>query len=136
MSGHTIILHGDSQRRFAHELIDKAPKDYVLRITEPKRTNPQNDKMWAMLGEVAAQNPEGRMHREKRRPYTDDEWKCIFLKTLGHDVEMLEDLDGNPFPIAMRSSRMSVRQISDMIEFMYWYGARHGVQWSEPEEKD
>lgn len=124
MSGQTIILHGDSQRRFAKGLIDAAPRDAVVNIREATRTLEQNDKMWAMLSDVSRAKPEGRRH-------TADVWKALFMHACGHAVQFEIGLDGQPFPTGFRSSRLTKSQMSDLIEFMYAYGAEHGVAWSD-----
>jgi hypothetical protein len=82
--------------------------------------------MWAMLSDVAMAKPEGRMA-------TPDVWKELFMHALDHAARFEMGLDGQPFPCGFRSSRLSKQQMSDLIEFIAEYGARHGVQWTEPE---
>jgi hypothetical protein len=121
----TVILRGDVQRQFAKRLIDKAPADAVVRISEAKRSNAQNDKMWAMLADISRAKPEGRC-------WTDETWKCAFMHCLGHQVKFCEGLDGSgPFPLGFRSSRLTVRQMADLITTIQEYGDRHGVRWSD-----
>ena len=60
-------------------------------------------------------------------------WKAAFMHSLGHQCRFAEGLDGTgPFPIGFRTSRLTVRQMADLITVIYEYGDRHGVQWSEP----
>lgn len=121
----TVILRGDVQRAFAKKLIDKAPANAVVRVKEAKRSDAQNDKMWAMLADVSRSKPEGRQ-------WTDETWKCAFMHSLGHQVKFAEGLDGSgPFPLGFRSSRLTVRQMADLITYMQEYGDRHGVRWSD-----
>lgn len=125
MAGQTVILRGDPQRRFAKGLIDAAPTDAVVTVREATRNNDQNAKMWAMLSDVARAKPEG-------RHWTTDTWKAAFLHSLGHQCQFAEGLDGSgPFPVGFRSSRLTVRQMADLITVITEYGDRHGVQWSE-----
>jgi hypothetical protein len=121
---HLIILRGDSQRQLAKFLIDKAPADYVVRIGEPRRTGEQNDKMWAMLSDVSRSKPDGRMA-------TPEVWKCLFMHALGHATRFEFGLDGQPFPIGFQSSRLSKREMMDLITFIQEYGDRHNVQWHD-----
>lgn len=124
--GQTVILRGPSQRSFAKQLIERAPTDAVVTIREATRTNDQNAKMWAMLSDVSRAKPEG-------RKWTPETWKAAFMHALGHQVQFCEGLDGTgPFPLGFRSSRLTVRQMIDLIECIYEYGSRHRVQWSEP----
>ena len=123
---HTVILRSRMQRDFAHHLIEKAPEDYVVTLAPPKRTTDQNAKMWAMLTDISRARPEGRI-------MTPDLWKAVFMNACGHEVQFINGLDGGtPFPVGFRSSKMSKAQMADLITFIYEYGDRHGVVWSEP----
>lgn len=122
----TVILRGDKQRQLAKQLIDKAPTDAVVRISEPTRNLDQNARMWAMLSDVARAKPEG-------RHWTPETWKCAFMHSLGHQVKFCEGLDGSgPFPLGFQSSRLSVKQMADLITVIEEYGSRHGVVWTDP----
>lgn len=120
----TVILRGAMQREFAKLLIDKAPADAVVKISEAKRTDDQNAKMWAMLSDISRAKPEGRSH-------IPEVWKCIFMAALGHETIFETGLDNRPFPIGFRTSKLTKAQMSDLIEFIYAYGAQHNVKWSE-----
>lgn len=124
MSGQTIILRGASQRLFAKSLIDAAPPDAVVVIRSATRTTDQNAKLWAMLSDVSRAMPQGRRH-------TTEVWKCLFMQACGHDVQFEVGLNDKPFPVGFSSSRMTKTQMSDLIEFVYAYGAAHGVEWSD-----
>lgn len=120
-----IWLVGKSQREYALSALQQAPDNAVVSITKPTRTVPQNQKMWAMLRDVSEAKPEG-------RNYTPDTWKAAFMQSLGHQCQFAEGLDGSgPFPVGFRSSHLNVAQMRDLIEVMYEYGTRHGVQWRE-----
>lgn len=46
-------------------------------------------------------------------------------------------LDGRGVvPVGFRSSRLTKEQMSDLMEMISEYGARHGVEWSEPQQQD
>jgi len=126
MTNQAIILRASPQRQLARMLIDDAPDGYVVTIRPPKRSLDQNARLWAMLADISRAEPEGHKH-------TAEDWKCLFMHACGWEVQFLEGLDGKPFPSGFRSSRMTVRQMADLIEFIYAYGSGHGVQWSEPE---
>lgn len=120
-----IRLVGPSQRDYARRSLDAAPKDSLVSITAPNRSREQNDKMWAMLRDVARCKPRG-------DHYTPDTWKALFMHLLGHQVQFAAGLDGNgPIPVGFRSSHLSVAQMSDLIELIYEWGTRHGVVWNE-----
>lgn len=120
----TVIIRGKSQREFAHSLVEAAPINATVRVSAAKRTIPQNDRMWAMISDVSRAKPEGRCH-------APEVWKCLFMNACGHKVRFELGLDGEPFPIGFRSSHLTVEQMTDLIEFIYWYGSQHGVLWTE-----
>lgn len=120
----TVILRGDSQRMLAKALIDKAPVDAVVTVKEATRNLDQNARLWAMLSDISRAKPEGRRH-------TPELWKAIFMSACGHEVQFLNGLDGLPFPAGFRSSRLTVRQMADLISFVAAYGDQQGVKWSE-----
>jgi len=61
-------------------------------------------------------------------------WKCIFMAALGHEVMFTMGLNNQPFPIGFRTSKLNKAQMSDLIEFIYAYGAQNTVTWSEKYE--
>lgn len=124
MTGQTIILASQRQNALAHTLIDTAPQGAVVNIREATRNKDQNAKLWAMISDISRAKPEGRRH-------TAEVWKCLFMKACGHAVQFENGLDGEPFPIGFRSSRLSVSQMADLITFIASYGDQHGVVWSD-----
>lgn len=124
MSGQTVILAHKAARERAHQLIERAPAGAVVNVREATRTLDQNAKMHAMLSDISRAKPEGRRH-------TPDDWKAIMMNACGWEVQFLAGLDGRPFPQGFRSSRMTKAQMANMIEFMYSYGAQHGVRWTD-----
>lgn len=124
MKGYTCILRSQTQRDLCHGLIEKAPQDYVVQVRPPNRTGEQNDKMWAMIGDISRAKPMARRH-------TPDDWKAIIMNACGWETQFLEGLDGRPFPSGFRSSNMTKAQMSTMIEWMYAFGAEHNIRWSD-----
>lgn len=119
----TVIIRGDSQRQLAKRLIDAAPVDAVVTVKEATRNPDQNALMWALLSDISRAKPEGRR-------WTPETWKAAFMHALGHQVQFADGLDGaGPFPVGFRSSRLTVRQMADLITVIMEYGDRHGVHW-------
>ena len=124
MTGQTILLRGQPQRDLAKRLIDLAPIDAVVNVKEATRNADQNAKLWAMLSDISRAKPDG-------RTMTAELWKAVFMQACGHEVQFLNGLDGMPFPAGFRSSRLTVRQMADLISFVSAYGDQHGVKWSD-----
>ena len=124
----TFILISDRVRANAIEAIRSAPPNYRVKVEPPLRTSDQNSKLWAMLADVARAKPEG-------RNWVPETWKAAFMHSLGHQVMFAEGLDGSgPFPVGFRTSKLSVRQMIDLIDCIYAYGNEHGVEWREAEK--
>lgn len=126
---HKVIIGDQFSRDRLKMLIDRAPPGYVATIAERKRTNEQNEKMWAMLTDISVAKPMGRRH-------TPDDWKAIMMNACGWECQFLEGLDGRPFPQGFRSSALTKSQMSTLIDFMQAWGDENGVQWSEPDRKE
>lgn len=126
----TITLRGPSQRQFAHRVIDQAPDGYVVKVAAETRRDAQNRKLWPMLTDLQQQV-------EELATYSADDIKLRFLHALGAEMRFLPALEGQGmFPIGLRSSTLTVDQFSALVELLYVYGARHGVRWSDPAERD
>lgn len=125
---HLVTLNALHQRDRAKRLIDQAPPGYVVEVREPRRTLPQNDRMWAMLTDISHAKPLGRRH-------TPDDWKAIAMNACGWECQFCEGLDGRPFPIGFRSSQLTKSQMTTLMDWLQAFGDEHGVQWSEPERK-
>lgn len=123
----TVILHGKSQKQFAHDLIEKAPAGAVLTIREAKRTVDQNSMLWACLSDVSRSMPDGRRH-------TPEVWKTLFMHACGHAVQFEHGLNGQPFPVGFRSSNLTKSQMADLITFILQWGDEKGVVWTNPED--
>ena len=120
MIGQTIRLASPPQRARAKALIDAAPDRAIVQIKPETRSNEQNNLLWALLSTVSRAKPDGRAH-------TPDIWKSLFMSACGHAVQFETGLDGQPFPIGFRSSRMTKEQMTDLIEFILQYCAEKGI---------
>ena len=123
------LVHSEARRR-AIAAINAAPDGYVATLTPPKRSTDQNAKMWAMLTDVSRAKPviDGR-----QRVHTRDVWKAIMMNGCGHAVQFETGVDGAPFPIGFSSSNLTKAQMSELIDYIAWFGNEYGVKWSEPE---
>ena len=98
---------------------------YHVRITEPTRNLEQNAKMWAALTDVANQV---KWYGKKLTP---DDWKNVFSASL-RKLEVVPNLDGNGFvALGMSTSKMTIREMSDMIELITAFGGEQGVKFHD-----
>lgn len=120
------ILHltSDAVKARAHHWVNVAEHGVVVKFYPPKRTLPQNDKMWAMLADISKAKPRGLEH-------TPEVWKALLMKACGHAVQFVNGLDGEPFPVGFRSSKLSKEQISELFEFINQFAAENGVEFTQ-----
>ncbi|MBP6749599.1 MAG: recombination protein NinB [Xanthomonadaceae bacterium] len=117
-----FTLSHDTARKRAVDAITKAPHGARVKISEPARTLDQNALLWPILNEVALAVPHGGAHR------TPEEWKGLFMHACGKEVSFLPALDGKGFvPFGMSSSKLSKREFSDLLEFIFAWCAENGV---------
>jgi hypothetical protein len=97
----------------------------VVKLGRPKRSDLQNAKLHAMLGDIAAQV------EWYGRKMDKDSWKIMASAVL-HRQEPVPAMDGRGFVVMGKQTRgMTKAEISDMIELLYAFGAEHSVVWSE-----
>ena len=129
MSRALITLRGSADRARAAAWVSQAPFGTRVEFKQTKRSIPQNDRMWAMLTDVARQVP---WHGQKLTP---DDWKLVFLDGLKGEIRLVPNLDGNGFVSLRRSSDLSKGEMSDLIELISAFGAEHGVEFGDDREK-
>lgn len=130
MSRAMIVVHGQADRQRVAQWAQQAPFGTRIEFKAAKRTLPQNDRMWAMLTDVAQQLP---WHGVKLRP---DDWKLIFLDALKRELRMVPNLDGTGFVnLGRSSSDLTKDEMSELMELIAAFGANHGVVFHDPEQQ-
>ncbi|QDQ29207.1 hypothetical protein FNU76_04280 [Chitinimonas arctica] len=90
------------------------------------RSSEQNEKMWAMLADIA------RQVEWYGQWLTAEEWKHVFSAAL-EKQRVVPALEGGGFVVlGVSTRRQSKRWFSDMFELMYAFGAERDVRWSAP----
>lgn len=125
-----LTLLKPSDRATAHRWIDGLPVGTRVTFKGPQRTLEQNDRMWAMLTDIARQKT------LNGRRWTTDQWKVIFLEAVGRETEFIPSLEGRFIPYGQSSSDLSVKEMADLIEYMFAWGAENSVRWSDPNVAD
>ena len=88
------------------------------------RTIEQNNRMWAMLGDVARQvNWHGQYLQ-------DHEWKDIFTAALKRQ-KVVPGLDGGFVVLGTSTRRMTIGEMSELMELMAAFGAEHDVRFKD-----
>jgi hypothetical protein len=111
------------------QAIATAADGVYVSIKESKRSLEQNSRMWAMLGDVAKQvvwTVNG--HAEK---LSAEEWKTIITASLNQENRMAPGVRGGFVMLGVSTSAMTIKQMTDVIEFLFSFGADQDVIWSE-----
>lgn len=123
MSRVLIVIRSETDRQKIGRWAAQAPLGTRVEMKAPRRSIPQNDRMWAMLTDVATQAP---WHGLKLSP---DDWKLVFLDALKREVRMVPNLDGNGFvSLGRSSSDLSKAEMGDLMALIEMFGAKHGVK--------
>lgn len=133
-------------RENCKKAIDAAPVGFVVRISEPRRSLEQNDKMHAMIGDIADQYMFcGRkwdaedmkrlcIDQFRRDTINDPDFKELWAEV--SKIELAPSLDGSgTVALGVQSRRFPKKLAIAFIEWLYCFGAEHGVVWSDPMER-
>lgn len=112
------------RQRAARAVLD-APDGYAVQIGPETRTQAQNRLFWPLIADIRAQSPD--MAR-----FTPDQVKLRFLNALDSEMQFLPELwGGGMFAVGQRSSTLSKRDFSLLVELVFKWGAENGIRWSD-----
>lgn len=120
---HYILAH-DTARKLAAAACMTMPDGYHVIIQEATRTLDQNARLWALLNDVSQQVV---WHGRK---LSSDEWKIVFSAALKKQ-DVIPGIDGGFVAMGQSTSRMTKKELSDLMTLIEAFGAEHGVQWTE-----
>lgn len=127
MSRATIVLKDSYTRQTATDWVSRAQSGTRVEFKASKRSVPQNERMWALLTDIATQVEwDG-----AKRPTS--EWKDLFMDWLPRELRTLSALDGSgrQVPLGRSTSDLSKQEMSDLMTLIEMFGARHGVKFNE-----
>jgi NinB protein len=99
-----------------------------LELRQEKRSDPQNRRMWAMLGDIAVQ-----VEWYGQR-LNAEEWKDVLTAALKKQ-KVVPGIDGGFVIIGARTSKMTKAEMTELQELMEAFGSQQGVRFSAPEER-
>lgn len=118
-----LTLNNQADRDKATKWIGQAPAGTRVEFRKPRRTLPQNDRLWAMLTEIAEKVD------HCGRKYDPDTWKCIFMSALGREMRFVPSLDQQGLiPLGHRSSNLSKEEMSELQDFIEAWCAENGIE--------
>jgi NinB protein len=127
MNKQTFIINGSRSRECMLVAASAVPDGYVVTISPPKRSLPQNNRMWAMLTDVRKQV------NWHDLVLVEEEWKHIFSASL-FGQRTVPNLESNGFVVMGKSTKeFTVPVMNDMMELMSAFGSERDIRWSSPE---
>ena len=123
MSRAVLIIRSAADRAKVCKWAMNVPEQTRIEFREAKRSTDQNDFMWELLTDVSKQKTN---HGQK---YTPDDWKALFMNALGQEVKFIPALEGytGVIPLGMSTSKLSVPEMTALIDFILSWGAQNGV---------
>ena len=119
----------DEVLRYAFQEIRKAGEKVRIAVGPPTRSLEQNDRMWAMLTDISKQVQwpvNGRLET-----LSPEDWKHIFTASLKRQQRVAQQLDGGFVMLGQSTSKMTVREVSDLMEVISAFGTERDVRWGE-----
>lgn len=102
----------------------------VVRVSEDRltRTTAQNSRLWAMLADISEQ-----VEWHGQRLGSED-WKHVFTAALKRQ-RVVPGLDGGFVVLGSATSRMTIGEMSELIDLMTAFGAERGVRFADQEQE-
>jgi NinB protein len=110
------------------QAIHNSGKSAVVTVGEETRSTLQNSRMWAMLTDVSRQV---NWHGKKPSPRA---WKAIFSASLKKQ-DVYPGLNDDFVVVGEETHKMSIREMSELMELMEAFGAEQGVKFSAAERE-
>lgn len=124
----TVTIKTPDDRARIARWAQKVEAGTVVTFRKKSRSTEQSAKMWAMLGEVSKQV-------EWHGQYLPaEDWKDMFTASLRH-ARFVPGIDKGTFvPLGMRTSTMTIEEMSNLIELIHAFGAERGVVFKNSDE--
>ena len=130
-SRHFILSHDTARRMAAACCMLPEYTGYHVNIVEPTRNGEQNKKLHACLSDIADQV------EWMGKKLSVEIWKRLctaaWLREVGEQPMLIPALDGNGFDVIFEhTSKLGVRKMAELIEWVLAFGSEQNVIWSEP----
>lgn len=132
-----ITLRSKTARELAASYVmDVAPDGCVVSFKEPTRSLEQNAHMHGLAKDLSEQVP------WCGQTLSVDDWKRFGTAKLKKDRIVFDcDDKGQPSPnaglvvLGKSTSKMTVKELGELITWFEWMGAQHGVKWTHEAKK-
>ncbi|MDC2824583.1 recombination protein NinB [Rodentibacter pneumotropicus] len=114
---------------FIRDLPTDEKKPLVVKVQPMTRTQAQNAKLHAMLGDISKQCE----FQGKKRDI--DTWKMIMVSAhriaTGGKAEMAIGLEGEVINLRESTAQMGVKRLASLIEYVTAWGVQNGVHFND-----
>lgn len=115
-----VSLYSSEDRARALQWVSAAPIGSRLEFKDPKRSLPQNDRMWLILAKISQKL---NWHGQK---YSEDEWKDYFMHAYRGEKWMPAE-EGGMVPIGRSTSQLSKEEFGELMALMEAFCARQNI---------
>lgn len=125
MSRAVLVLASNDIRKRAIAWINKAPFGTRVEYKAPKRSIPQNERLWLMLTIISKLEWHGQR-------YSPEDWKEYFMNAYRGEKWMPAE-NGGMVPIGRSTSDLSKHEFGELMELMAAFCARQNIKlpWDE-----
>lgn len=95
----------------------------TVSVKTETRSTAQNSMLWSILADISRQVE---WHGQK---LDDEAWKDMATAALKRQ-RVVPGIDGGFVVLGMRTSKMTIAEMSELIEFLHSFGAERGVTFS------
>lgn len=130
MSRAALLLASAADKSKAIGWITRAPWNTRVEFKAPKRSIPQNSRLWLLLTAVAEQ---AEWAGKKR---TTLEWKDLFtgaVKIAGGGIEAVQGLEGGIMLLGLHTSDMTKAEMVELQDYIESWCANNGVVIPDPQ---
>lgn len=123
MSDFSLILDGETARRFAAKICAETEVGTVVEWTKSNRTLEQNAALHGLIAQVVKQRPV-----RNGLKMTVPLYKAAFMHALGEEVRFIPSLDGTSvFPLGLSTRALSKQRFSELLEYILAWCATEGL---------
>jgi hypothetical protein len=113
--------------------IIQSGKKVILEVTEESRSNPQNKKFHAIIGQIASQaeHAGAKWDTEAWKRLLIDQWAKDTGRSRGDVVSSIDG--GDVIQLGIQSRKFSKAEGADFIEWLLMWSATNGIDIKEPD---
>lgn len=116
--------------------IIQSGKKVILEVTEESRSNPQNKKFHAIIGQIArqAEHAGAKWDAEAWKRLLIDQWAKDTGRSRGDVVASIDG--GDVIQLGIQSRKFSKAEGADFIEWLLAWSVQNGIDIKEPSYED